>query len=84
MEREQLFRWDEIEPLCILRLLARKLWLIVLAALTGMMAGSKCRNTSPAFTSCKRTTPTITPLILPMPPMKETPPITQAAMASSS
>lgn len=44
MEREQLFRWDEIEPLCILRLLARKLWLIVLAALTGMMAVSIVLN----------------------------------------
>ena len=37
MEREQLFRWDEIEPLCLIRLLLHKLWLIVLAGLIGVM-----------------------------------------------
>ena len=30
MERENFIRWSEIEPLCVLKLLARKLWLLVL------------------------------------------------------
>lgn len=38
MEKKQTsFRWTEIEPLCLLRLLARKWWLIVMAALIGAM-----------------------------------------------
>ena len=44
MEREQLFRWEEIEPLCVLRLLFHKLWLILLAALIGMMSASIVLN----------------------------------------
>lgn len=39
-EKEQLIRWSEIEPLCLIRLLLRKLWLIVLAALIGVMGVS--------------------------------------------
>ena len=40
----------------------------------------------PAYEKIKRsmTTPITIPLILPMPPTKDTPPMTQAAMASSS
>ena len=34
------FRWDEVEPLCLLKLLARKWWLIVMAALIGAMLTS--------------------------------------------
>lgn len=39
-ERESVIYWSEIEPLCVLRLLARKWWLVVLAALTGAMLAS--------------------------------------------
>lgn len=34
------FKWSEIEPLCVIRLLLRKLWLIVLAFLIGYMSVS--------------------------------------------
>lgn len=34
------FRWDEVEPLCLLKLLARKWWMIVMAALIGAMLTS--------------------------------------------
>ncbi len=40
MERDSIIHWPEIEPLCVIRLLANKLWLIILAALTGVMAAS--------------------------------------------
>lgn len=39
-ERENLIRWSEIEPLCVLSLLVKKAWLIVMAALIGMMSAS--------------------------------------------
>ncbi len=32
------FKWSEIEPLCLIRLLLRKLWLLVLAFLIGYMS----------------------------------------------
>ena len=36
MEEKRIsFRWAEVEPLCLLRLLLRKWWLIVMAALIG-------------------------------------------------
>ena len=35
--KDELIRWSEIEPLCILRLLVRKCWLIVMAGLIGAM-----------------------------------------------
>ena len=34
------FKWSEIEPLCIIKLLLRKLWLVVLAFLIGYMSVS--------------------------------------------
>lgn len=34
------FRWAEVEPLCLLRLLLRKWWLLVMAALIGAMLTS--------------------------------------------
>lgn len=34
------FSWSEVEPLCVLRLLARKWWLILMAALIGSMLTS--------------------------------------------
>ena len=38
MEEKRIsFRWAEVEPLCLLRLLLRKWWLIVMAALIGAM-----------------------------------------------
>ncbi len=40
MKRESVFRWAEFEPLCIIRALVRKAWLIVLAVLFGVMAVS--------------------------------------------
>ena len=40
MKNEALFQWNELEPLCVLRLIVRKLWLAVLAALTAMMLAS--------------------------------------------
>lgn len=40
MEHNEHSRFAEIEPLCVLRLLVRKAWLIVLAALIGAMAAS--------------------------------------------
>ena len=39
-EKQNLIHWQEVEPLCVLRLLRRKLWLIVLAALIGAMSAS--------------------------------------------
>ena len=42
------------------------------------------RNVSPTKMRRSSTTPIITPLILPIPPTNETPPITHAAIASSS
>lgn len=36
-ERNNAIQWTHIEPLCVLRLLLRKLWLIILAALIGAM-----------------------------------------------
>ena len=40
MERETMIQWSEIEPLCVLRLLLKQAWMIVLAALIGVMAAS--------------------------------------------
>lgn len=40
MEQHEHSRFAEIEPLCVLRLLVRKAWLIILAALIGAMAAS--------------------------------------------
>ena len=37
MEKEQFINWAEIEPLCLLRFLLMKLWLVVLAAAIGVM-----------------------------------------------
>lgn len=34
------FKWSEVEPLCVIRLLLRKLWLLVLAFLIGYMCVS--------------------------------------------
>ena len=42
------------------------------------------KNSMPLMMSCISSTPRMTPEILPMPPTKETPPMTQAAMASNS
>ena len=39
-EKQTIIRWLEIEPLCVLRLLLKKAWLILLAALIGAMAAS--------------------------------------------
>ena len=39
-EKEHLIHWAEIEPLCVMRLLLRKLWLIAMAALIGVMGVS--------------------------------------------
>ena len=39
-EKQNLIHWQEVEPLCVLRLLRRKLWLILLAALIGAMSAS--------------------------------------------
>ena len=36
-QKQSAFRWTEVEPLCLLRLLLRKWWLIVMAALIGAM-----------------------------------------------
>ena len=36
----EFFKWSEIEPLCIIKLLLRKLWLVVLAFLIGYMSVS--------------------------------------------
>ena len=40
MKNEALFQWNELEPLCVLRLIVQKLWLAALAALTAMMLAS--------------------------------------------
>ena len=37
-ENNQGLQWSHIEPLCILRALARQLWMLLLAALTCAMA----------------------------------------------
>ena len=37
-ENNQGLQWSHIEPLCILRALARQLWMLLLAALTCVMA----------------------------------------------
>ena len=58
------FRWDEVEPLCLLKLLARKWWLIVMAALIGAMltsaalgllAGHSTYSSTVTFTVTART-----------------------------
>ena len=40
MDKRFSFSWAEVEPLCLLRLLARKWWLILMAALIGSMITS--------------------------------------------
>lgn len=40
MEHQEYSRFAEIEPLCVLRLLIRKAWLVILAALIGAMAAA--------------------------------------------
>ena len=42
------------------------------------------RKVMPEIINCIINTPRITPLILPVPPTKETPPITAAEIASAS
>ena len=39
-EQKQLIRWSQIEPLCVLRLLLAKWWLLVLSALIGVMGAA--------------------------------------------
>ena len=39
-KKTDFFKWAEIEPLCLIKLLLRKLWLLVLAFLIGYMCVS--------------------------------------------
>jgi len=39
-DRHNLIRWSEIEPACVLGFVKSKLWMIILAVLTGVMAAS--------------------------------------------
>lgn len=44
MEQKLTFKFSEMEPYCVLRLLLRKLWVIILAALIGVMGMSVALN----------------------------------------
>ena len=62
MEQNQKFiHWEEIEPLCILRLLRRNLWLILLAALIGMLGTSIFMDTLVTRTYTSTATFVVTP-----------------------
>ena len=37
MDNKIVLKWNEVEPLCLIRLLVRKAWLLVLAALIGVL-----------------------------------------------
>ena len=52
-DNSKLIQWAEIEPLCVLRLLWKKAWMIVVAGLTGAMLASIILSTlvSRSYTS---------------------------------
>lgn len=60
-ERQNLIRWSEIEPLCVLRLLCHKAWLVVLAALIGVMGSSIIMSTLVSRTYSSTATFVVTP-----------------------
>lgn len=61
MERETMIRWSEIEPLCVLRLLLKQAWMIVLAALIGVMATSIVLSTLVSSSYSSSATFVVTP-----------------------
>ena len=40
MDNKIVLKWNEVEPLCLIRLLVRKAWLLVLAALIGVLGAA--------------------------------------------
>ena len=60
-EKQTIIRWLEIEPLCVLRLLLKKAWLILLAALIGAMAASIFAGTMVSRTYTSTATFVVTP-----------------------
>lgn len=40
MDKRSILKWNELEPLCVLRLILRNLWLVVLAGLIGYLLSS--------------------------------------------
>ena len=52
-DNSKLIQWAEIEPLCVLRLLWKKAWMILAAGLTGAMLASIVLSTlvSRSYTS---------------------------------
>lgn len=59
-ERNNAIQWAHIEPLCVLRLLLRKLWLIVLAALIGAMGAWVVLSCAVSHSYCSTTTFVVT------------------------
>ena len=58
---ESIIRWAEIEPACLLRLLAKKFWLILLAAAICFMGASIVLDTLISRTYTSTATLVVTP-----------------------